>query len=139
MQVLVTSAQLTFDERRHRVSFTSAVGEGDGVWCGDRPAVGAPYQVELTLPDALELGRNAELSSELRYSLTVSGGVVEIVALVEWAEDGVAGLRLNTDCLFLAELPIGVVKPKQWLRVKVPAERLELWPYDSGAFTVIES
>jgi hypothetical protein len=94
----------------------------------------------LTLLDNIELGRNAEVSVEARFFLAVTPDTVAMNVLVESMDlDGVASLRLGNDCLFLAEIAHGDLQPGQWIRASIPFEKLELWPYDSGSFTVTES
>jgi hypothetical protein len=52
--------------------------------------------------------------------------------------DGVARLRLGSDCVFLAEVVRGRLWPGQWVRACVHFAQVELWPYDSDSFTIIE-
>jgi len=122
-----------------RVSFAARSGSGKGIWRGPESRPGDVYQVELTLLDELEPGRNVYASLEQRYSLSTMADTIAMNVFVESADpDGVASLRLGSDCLFLAEVVRGRLQPGQWVRACLHIARIELWPYDAGSFTVIE-
>lgn len=122
-----------------RASFATRVGVGCGVWRGDDAHVGDTYQVELTLLDDLDVGRNTQLIAENQFSMSVADDVLLMIARVEsFDPDSVALLRLGSDCVFLADVAGDPLSPGQWLRVSVPFEQIELWPFDSGSMTVRE-
>ena len=138
MEITITTAAPLSDGRLH-VSFAARFGSGQGVWRGSDSRPGDVYQVEFTLLDELEPGRNVDLSVEERFSLSMIDETIAMNVLVEWmASDGVAGLRLGSDCLFMAEVVRGRLEPGQWVRVCLHSAKVELWPYDSGSFTVSE-
>ncbi len=140
MQIRVTTIEPLPAGHLH-VAFTARFGSGHGIWRGAAPHLGEDYQIELTLLDELELGRNAAVSVDELFLLVATPETVALNVLVESVDpDCIAGLRLGSDCLFMVEITRGKLelKPGQWVRACVPFERLELWPYDVGAFTVVE-
>ena len=138
MEITITTVE-PLSDRLLRVSFATRSGSGKGIWRGPDSRPGDVYQVELTLLDELEAGRNVTASLEQRYSLSTMADTITMNVLVESTDpDGIARLRLGSDCLFLAEVVRGRLQPGQWVRVCVHIAKLELWPYDSGSFTVVE-
>lgn len=138
MEITITTVEPSPDGLL-RVSFAAQSGSGKGIWRGPDSRPGDVYQVELTLLDELEPGRNVYSSLEQGYSLSITADTIAMNVLVESTDpDGVAKLRLGSDCLFLAEVVRGRLQPGQWVRVCVHIAKLELWPYDSGSFTVVE-
>ena len=138
MEITITTAEPLSDGLLH-VSFAAACGSGQGIWRGPASRPGDVYHVELTLLDELEPGRNVDVSVEETCVISMMADTVAMNVRVESTDpDGVASLRLGRDCLFLAEVVGGRLQPGQWVRVCVHIAKLELWPYDSGSFTVVE-
>jgi len=112
-----------------------------GIWRGKSWSPSATYQIEFTVLDKLELGRNALLTDYRRFSLSTIEDAVAMTAFVEGVdveEETTAYLRLGSDCILMAEIAPRTIVPGSWVRLHVPAHQLELWPYDTGAFKVIE-
>ena len=124
---------------RRRVSFATRFGSAQAIWRGSHVRRGDTYQVELTVLDELEVGRNADLIHQEAFALAMIANLIVINARVESVDpDGVSGMRLGDDCLFLADFVNTTPEPRQWLGIRLPPERLELWPYDSGSMTIVE-
>ena len=138
MEITITTAE-PLSDGLVQVSFAARSGSGQGIWRGPASRPGDIYQVELTLLDDLEPGRNVDVSVEQGFSLSTTADTIAMNVLVESMDpDGVASLRLGSDCLFLAEVVGGRLQPGQWVCARVKSAKVELWPYDSGSYTVIE-
>jgi hypothetical protein len=138
MQITVESAEVGPDGRL-RVRFSAKYGAGAGIWCGLQPEPGDIYQIELTVLDTIQTGRNAEFHRGHEFALSIVDDRVSMAVFVEDVEpDGVASLRLGSDCVFLVELAGPAIEPGRWLWVRLPADELELHPYDSGPIAVVE-
>ena len=136
MEITITTMEVSSDGLVS-VSFAAQAGSGRGIWRGPEPRPGQVYQVELTLLDGLEPGRNVHASLDQTYSLSMMADTVAMNVLVESADpDGFASLRLGSDDLVLAGVLRGRLESGQWVRTCAHFAKLELWPYDVGPFTI---
>ncbi len=119
MQITITTAELSSDGLVS-VSFAARSGSGRGIWRGPEPRPGQVYQVELTLLDGLEPGRNVHASLDETYSLSMMADTIAMNVLVESADpDGFASLSLGSDDLVLAGVVRGRLQSGEWVRACV--------------------
>ena len=141
MQVTITSVHILSDGRS-QVEFDAAHGHGAGIWhtWRDRePQPADTYQIEFTLLDPVWMQDNAELTTCSEFALSFTDQAVAMTVRVEHVDsDNVATFRLGSDCIFMSDVADAQIETGQWLRVSIPVQRLELFPYDAGRMVVIE-
>lgn len=141
MQVTITGVHILSDGRR-QVEFDAAHGHGAGIWRtwrGREPQPADTYQIEFSLLDPVWLQDNAEFTTCSEFALSVTDQAVVMTVRVEQVDsDNVAFFRLGSDCLFMSDVADPEIETGRWLRVTIPVQRLELFPYDAGRMVVAE-
>lgn len=92
------------------------------------PSAGRTYSAELSVQDALVLGKNAWLAEERAYLIERRGTDLALVGLVDGVdEDGLVYLRLGSDALVMIEAAPQEIVSGSWLRVIISAEKVTLY------------
>ena len=113
------------------VRFNTTIGEAFGLWRGEKtPAPDETHSVEFELVPPVELGVSAVAQAAGSPSLRISGSQTVMVVLVDHRdEDGVLGLRLANDCLFLADCIGSPPEAGSLIRVQVAARDFRIYPF----------
>ena len=113
------------------VRFNTTIGEALGLWRGEKTSVpGDTYSVEFELGPAVEVGVSAVVEPTGSPSLRISGSQTVIVVLVDHVDgDGVLGLRLANDCLFLADFIGSPPEAGSLIKVQVAAREFAIYPF----------
>lgn len=85
-----------------RVYFRTALGQAWGYWFEALPTTGQSYDVEITVDDELEWGRNIRADAAHTAALSAADNGVELIARLEALEpDGVVFLRMGNSLLMV--------------------------------------
>ncbi|WP_414553473.1 hypothetical protein [Anabaena sp. CCY 0017] len=111
MKVEIQNLELSSSDK-HRVQFSSALGNACAYWQGIPPQLGETYHVELSVGTPLNWGVDILQTTESTYQLKQEGDGVGMIAKLEtYEEEGLAFLRLGGSILMIETLgnpaPIG--------------------------------
>ena len=85
-----------------KVEFTSPLGKGVAVWCGESPQTDGCYHVELDVDDTFEWGRNIESTNEDTPAIKIIDNKFLFIAQVlSYEDDGVLTVSLGGEIIFL--------------------------------------
>ncbi|WES68091.1 hypothetical protein [Superficieibacter sp. HKU1] len=85
-----------------KVEFTSSLGKGVAVWCGEPPQTDGRYHVELDVDDTFEWGRNIESTNEKTPVIKIIDNKFSFIAQVlSYEDDGILTISLGGEVIFL--------------------------------------
>lgn len=86
----------------NKVEFTSPLGNGVAVWCGEPPEVNRCYNVEFDVDDMFKWGWNINDVCQQTHEIKMDGdGVLFVSQVISYESDGVLTVSLGGHVIFL--------------------------------------
>ncbi|PAN79442.1 hypothetical protein CIW69_04655 [Enterobacter cloacae] len=113
----------------NKVEFTSPLGNGVAVWCGEPPEVSGSYNVEFDVDDIFKWGLNINDVCQETSEIKVDGdGMLFVSQVISYESDGVLTVSLGGQIIFLdVEYYPGGSK---FVSFSTAIENISLYPFE---------